>query len=129
MSDDDFWVRPDGLANSADGFTDKEREIASIARRITALGNPARVTAATGDDHGGRQFLTAHLGATAQLRDYVQTWSTAVGATGTGIHDTAKLFGAVDGTTTDAAASLRRTMSGQSASGRGAKASPATEET
>jgi hypothetical protein len=108
MADNEFWVNPKGLARSAEGFTDKEREILSIVRRITALGNPTLVATATGNDGGGRQFLAAHLDGSAQVRDYVHTWATAVGATGTGIHNTAKAFGAVDGNTTEAAERLRR---------------------
>jgi hypothetical protein len=106
VSDNDFWVDPNGLARSAKGFADKHQEISSIVRRITALNNPTLVATAAGSDGGGKQFLAAHLDGATQLREGVQTWATAVGATGTGIHTTARNFGAVENTAAEAAKRL-----------------------
>jgi len=111
MSDHDFWVNPNGLRRSAEGFTDKELEINSISARITALTDPARLTDATGGDSGGREFAGVHLNMAGQLHDGVRAWSTATGATGGGLRSVARTFAAVETNATTGAKALNRTVS------------------
>jgi hypothetical protein len=108
---DDFWVDPDGLRRSAEGFTDKQEEISSISVRITALTDPKRVTAATGGDSGGREFYSVHLDMAGQLHDGVRAWSSATGATGGGLRQTARAFTTVEDNATTAAKSFHRNLS------------------
>lgn len=111
MSDNDFWVNPDGLRRSAEGFTDKKLEINSISARITALTDPSRVTDATGNDSGGREFASAHLNMTSNLHDGVRAWSTATDATGGGLRGVARAFTTVENNATTEAKFLHRTVS------------------
>jgi hypothetical protein len=110
MSDHDFWVNPNGLRRSAEGFTDKEVEIRSISARITALTDPARITDATGGDGGGREFAGVHLNMAGQLHEGVRAWSTATGATGGGLRTVARAFAAVETNATTGAKALHRTV-------------------
>jgi hypothetical protein len=110
MSDNDFWVHPDGLRRSAEGFTDKKLEINSISARITALTDPSRVADATGGDSGGREFSGVHLNMASQLHEGVRAWSTATDATGGGLRHVARAFTTVEDNATFAAKTLHRNV-------------------
>jgi hypothetical protein len=122
MGSDDFFVDPDGLANSSQAFTERGAQVQRLADRIHALTDQARLTRAAGNDHAGEQFLGSHLPGARDLHEAVSTWGDTVRATGDSLKSTADMFRTVENTNTDAAKHLRTQLAatgGGSGSGGG----------
>jgi hypothetical protein len=130
MSDNNFWVNPDGLAKSNAGLGSKATEINNLAATIVGLTSPSVVNAAAGGDAAGKQFATTHLQQADALLQGLQSWASAVGQAGDSLGSTAKLFNTAENNAGDASGSLGNQLnsgsgSGGSGSGSGGSGGPA----
>jgi hypothetical protein len=119
MTDNSFWVNPDGLAKSSQGFSAKATQITSLADQIGKLTAPSVIGEAAGSDAAGQQFAAAHLQQAGQLYDGLLSWAGAVDNTGQSVNSTAKMFGAAENNAGDAAGSLGQQLDSGSGSGSG----------
>jgi hypothetical protein len=123
MSDNSFWVNPDGLAKSSQGFSAKATQITSLADQIGKLTAPSVIGEAAGSDAAGQHFAAAHLQQAGALYDGLLSWAGAVDNTGQSVNSTAKMFGAAEDNSGSAAGSLGQQLNSGSGSGSGGNSS------
>ena len=91
MTDDQFWVNTDGLAQSAGGFHDKAATVNSLVDRVKALSSPDLAAIVGLDSQGEGVFQQLQQGST-QLHQGLSQWGEAIHNAGDSVANSAKVF-------------------------------------
>jgi hypothetical protein len=95
MSEDQFWVNPDALANSAGGFHEKAASVTHLMGRINDLSSPDRAEI-VGLDSQGQGVWKQLQDSSAELHKGLTQWREGISGTGDAVVQSAKVFGATE---------------------------------